>query len=66
VHDVAEPDELEQLDKAPVRAVQLEPTSAPGRGDLQSCQRIDGPEVGLHQPRDIEVDNAIVGRPRRR
>jgi hypothetical protein len=61
VDDVAEPDVLEQLGQAPVRAVELEPPSAPGRGDLESCQRIDGVEVGWHQPRDIEVDGGVTG-----
>jgi hypothetical protein len=40
--------------------------SAPGRGQVQSCQRIDGDEVGRHQPRDIEIDRAVTGRGRRR
>jgi len=58
VHDIAEPDELEELDQASVRAVKLELTPAPGRGDLQSCKCIDSAEVGGHQPCDIEVDGS--------
>jgi hypothetical protein len=58
VQDVAEPDELEQLDQAAVRAVEQEPTSAPGRDDLQPCQRVNRTEIGGHQPRDIQVDDA--------
>jgi hypothetical protein len=61
VHDVAEPDELEKLGQAPVRAVEPEPTFAPGRRDLQSCQRIYGTEIGWHQPRI----SAALGAPRR-
>ena len=50
VHELAKPDELDKLDQAPVRAVELQPPSAPGRGDLQPSQRIHGAEVGRHQP----------------
>ena len=50
MHDVAEPDKLEKLGQTPVRAVEPEPTSAPGRGDLQSRQRVHGAQIGRHQP----------------
>jgi hypothetical protein len=42
VYDVAEPRELEKLGQAPAGTVQLEPTPAPRRRDLQSRQRVDG------------------------
>jgi hypothetical protein len=57
VQDVGEPDELEQLDQAAVRAVEQRPTTAPGRDDLQPCYCIHHPEIGGYQPRDIEVDD---------
>jgi hypothetical protein len=66
VHDVAEPDEFEKLGQATVRPVEQEPTSAPGHGDLQSCQRIHGGAIGWHQPRDIEIDGFVTGGRRRR
>jgi hypothetical protein len=50
MHRLAKPDELDKLDQAPVGAVELQPPSAPGRGDLQPSQRIHGAEVGRHQP----------------
>jgi hypothetical protein len=50
VHELSEPDELDKLDQSPVRAVELQPPSAPGRGDLQPSQRIHDAEVRRHQP----------------
>ena len=48
VHDVAEPDELEKLGQAPIRAVHQERTSAPEGKDVKSCQRIHRAEIGWH------------------
>jgi hypothetical protein len=50
MHHIAEPDELEQLDQAAVRAVEQEPMTASGHSDVQPCQRIHGAEIGRHQP----------------
>jgi hypothetical protein len=62
VHDLAEPDELDELDQAAVRAVELQPVPTPGSHDLQPGQGIHGGEVGRHQPRDVESDDAATGR----
>jgi hypothetical protein len=40
VEDVAEPDEVEQLDKSAVRPVEHEPTAAPAHDELQPGQRV--------------------------
>jgi hypothetical protein len=58
VHEVAESDELEELDQSPVRAVELEPT--PAARDLQSNERIHGSQIGRHQPRHIQVHHAVT------
>jgi hypothetical protein len=65
VHDVAEPDEVEELGQAPVHAVEQEPTSAPGHGDVKPCQRVHRVEIGRHQPRNIQVHELVHGGRRR-
>ncbi|MGH9191200.1 MAG: hypothetical protein ACRDZ0_01850 [Acidimicrobiales bacterium] len=64
MHDIAQPHELDKLDQATVRAVEQEPTFAPGRGHLQACQRIHRAQIRRNQPRDVEVDDSITGRRR--
>jgi hypothetical protein len=59
MHNLVEPEELEQLGQSPVDAVEPEPTSAARGGDVESGQRVDGVEIGRHQPRDVEVDRAV-------
>jgi hypothetical protein len=60
LHDIAQAGELDQFGQTSLDAVEPDPASAPDRGQVQSGQRIDGVEIGRHQPGDIEVHRAVM------